>query len=79
MAENNQRNQEGNMENQRNEQSMTEQNRGSRQEVSNEQSDRLESQPGNMSGVSTENQRSQRGNQDMGARGGSDMESRENL
>lgn len=62
-------NQESSRENQRNDQNRTKQNSGSRREVSSEQSSRLESQPGNMSGVDTESQRSRSGNQDLGARG----------
>lgn len=60
------------------EQGSMNQNRSSRQDVSNEQSGRMESQPGSMSGVNTENQRSRSGNLDLGSRG-SDMESKENF
>ena len=84
MAENkkNQRSQQGNqessVENQRGGHRLRDQNSDSRQDVSSGQSGRLESQPGNMSGVNTENQRSRSDSQDLGSRG-SDIERTENL
>ncbi|HYH15570.1 MAG TPA: hypothetical protein VD794_10130 [Flavisolibacter sp.] len=69
---------EGSSGNQGSDQNRMDQKSNSHHDVSNEQLGRLESQPGNMSGVNIENQRTRNGNQDLASRG-SEQETTDNL